>query len=34
MYAVRFIFVRWDLFFAVLVLNKRVSLYLRAFDIG
>ena len=34
MYAVRFIFVRLDLFFAVLILNERVSLYLYAFYIG
>ena len=34
MYVLRFIFVRLDLFFAVLILNERVSLYLRAFNIG
>ena len=34
MYAVRFIFVRFDLFFAVLILNERVSLYLCTFNIG
>ena len=34
MYAVQFIFVRFNLFFAVLILNERVSLYLCAFDIG
>ena len=34
MYAVRFIFERFDLFFAVLILNERVSLYLCAFNIG
>ena len=31
---VRFIFVRFDLFFAVLILNERVLLYLCAFNIG
>ena len=34
MYAVRFIFVRFDLFFAVLILNERVLLYLCVFNIG
>ena len=34
MYAVPFIFVRFDLFFTVLILNERVSLYLCAFNIG
>ena len=34
MYAVQFIFVRFDLFFAVLILNERVSLYLCAFNMG
>ena len=34
MYVLRFIFVRFHLFFAVLILNERVSLYLRAFNIG
>ena len=34
MYPVRFIFVRFDLFFAVLILNERVSLDLCAFNIG
>ena len=33
MYAVRFIFVQFDLYFAVLILNERVSLYLCAFNI-
>ena len=33
MYAVRFILVRFDLIFAVLILNERVSLYLCAFNI-
>ena len=33
MYAFRFILVRFDLFFAVLILNERVSLYLCAFNI-
>ena len=33
MYAVRFILVRFNLIFAVLILNERVSLYLCAFDI-
>ena len=31
---VRLIFVRFDLFFAVLILNERVSLYLCAFNIA
>ena len=31
---VRFICMRFDLFFAVLILNERVSLYLCAFNIG
>ena len=34
MYAVQFIFVRFDLFFAVLILNEQVSLYLCAFNTG
>ena len=34
MYAVRFIFVWFDLFFAVLKLNERVLLYLCAFNSG
>ena len=34
MYAVRLIFVRFDVFFAVLILNERVSFYLCAFNIG
>ena len=34
MYAVGLIFVRFDLFFAVLILNERVSLYLCTFNIG
>ena len=34
MYALRFLFVRFDLFFAALILNERVSLYLCAFNIG
>ena len=34
MYAVPFIFVRFDLFFTGLILNERVSLYLCAFNIG
>ena len=34
MYAVRFIFARFNLFFAVLILNERVSLCLCAFNIG
>ena len=34
MYAVRFIVVRFDLFFAVLILDERVLLYLCAFNIG
>ena len=34
MYAVRFIFARFDLFFTVLILNERVSLYLCPFNIG
>ena len=34
MYAFRFIFVRLDLFFAVLILHERVLLYLCAFNIG
>ena len=31
---VRFICMRFDIFFAVLILNERVSLYLCAFNIG
>ena len=31
---VRFICMRFDLLFAVLILNERVSLYLFAFNIG
>ena len=31
---VRFICMQFDLFFAVLILNERVSLYLCAFNIG
>ena len=33
MYAVRFVFVQFYLFFAILILNERVSLYLGAFHI-